>query len=278
MQSFGWIRNPLSIVALFISLIYGMSALLFGTSVGRLSPDNQSVMVWFIIIFPFAVLGVFAWLVAKHHQKLYGPSDYRSEDVFASTFQPATFKEIARKLEADVKTQHEEVAEEPGATHREGALVQPGPLHFKIKSDAIRSAYILENLALQRFEREIKAPLLRNVKLADGLLVDGILERGSSLTVIEVKVLRGGRSPFLVLRSGERALSKAKQRLIHSDKPVKTLLILVAEEEAAVQDIERRISEEIEGPRPDKIRVYRASDLLKQFGDLLGSPSDDAAD
>ncbi|NUU43066.1 hypothetical protein [Tardiphaga robiniae] len=273
MQSFGWIRNPLSIVALFISLIYGMSALLFGTSVARLSPGNQSVMVWFIVIFPFAVLGVFAWLVAKHHQKLYGPSDYRSEDVFASTFQPATAKEIARKLEADVKTQHEEAAEGSEIAGREGAVIKPGPLQFKIKSEAIRSAYILENLALQRLEREIKAPLLRNVKLAEGQVVDGIWERGASLTIIEVKVLRRGRSPSLVLRGGQRVLSRAKQQLIHSEKSVHTLLVLIIEDDSAMQDVHRHISRSGEGENPDRTRVYRASELLKQFGDILGSSS-----
>ena len=35
-------RNPLGIIALFISLIYGMSALLLGTSVDSLAMFNQT--------------------------------------------------------------------------------------------------------------------------------------------------------------------------------------------------------------------------------------------
>src|SRR5262245_17829050 len=75
-------RNPLGIIALFISLIYGMSALLLGTSVSSLLPANQTVLVYFIVVFPFVVLSVFGWLVSRHHTKLYGPADYRTDKGF----------------------------------------------------------------------------------------------------------------------------------------------------------------------------------------------------
>ena len=71
-------RNPLGIIALFISLIYGMSAVLLGTSVKNLSSANQTILVYFIVVFPFVVLGVFGWLVSRHHTKLYGPADCRT--------------------------------------------------------------------------------------------------------------------------------------------------------------------------------------------------------
>src|ERR1700678_3537962 len=76
-----WItKNPLGIIAFFISLIYGMSALLLAQTVEILLPDNQTILVRFIVIFPFVVLAVFGWLLAKHHTKLYGPADYRNSD------------------------------------------------------------------------------------------------------------------------------------------------------------------------------------------------------
>jgi hypothetical protein len=61
-------RNPLGIIALFISLIYGMSALLLGTSAKNLSLENQTKLVYFIVGFPFVVLSVFGWLVSRHHR------------------------------------------------------------------------------------------------------------------------------------------------------------------------------------------------------------------
>jgi len=88
-------RNPLGIIALFISLIYAMSALLLGFSIDNLAPDNQTILVTFIAIFPFVVLGVFGWLVAQHHTKLYGPGDFQSDQGFleASTSNPASLGE-----------------------------------------------------------------------------------------------------------------------------------------------------------------------------------------
>jgi hypothetical protein len=64
-------RNPLSIIALSISLIYGISAILLGASVKDLQPHNQDRLVWFIILFPVAILAGFLWLVIGHHRKLY---------------------------------------------------------------------------------------------------------------------------------------------------------------------------------------------------------------
>ncbi|AKI02281.1 hypothetical protein IMCC20628_03595 [Hoeflea sp. IMCC20628] len=66
-------RNPLGIIALFISLIYGISALLLGASVDMLTPDNQERLVWFIICFPVGILLAFLYLVTWHHRKLYSP-------------------------------------------------------------------------------------------------------------------------------------------------------------------------------------------------------------
>src|SRR5947209_7163766 len=75
-------RNPLGILALFIALIYGMAALVLEVAVAKLAGANQTVLVWFLVIFPVVVLLTFAWLVVKHHRKLYGPADYRSDESF----------------------------------------------------------------------------------------------------------------------------------------------------------------------------------------------------
>jgi hypothetical protein len=75
-------RGPLGIIALFISLIYAISALLLAASVTQLSQGNKTPLICFIVLFPFAVLIMFSWLVAGHHKKLYAPSDFRSDDSF----------------------------------------------------------------------------------------------------------------------------------------------------------------------------------------------------
>lgn len=80
-------RNPLGIIALFIVLVYGLACLVFGVSSKDLSSCERFPLVLFISIFPILVLISFAWLVSKHHDKLYGPRDYRSDESFIQTFQ-----------------------------------------------------------------------------------------------------------------------------------------------------------------------------------------------
>ena len=75
-------KTPLGITALFIVLIYGVAALVLGLSGANLTAEQRLPLVWFLVTFPVLVLIVFAWLVAKHHTKLYGPSDFRDQKLF----------------------------------------------------------------------------------------------------------------------------------------------------------------------------------------------------
>jgi hypothetical protein len=74
-------RNPLGIIALFQVLVEAIAALV----TARLDASNTAALlplVWFLVLFPVAVLAVFTYLVACHHSKLYGPRDYTDEANF----------------------------------------------------------------------------------------------------------------------------------------------------------------------------------------------------
>lgn len=75
----GLSKNPLGIIALFIVLVYGFAALVT-TFASTLSPMERLPLIYFLVIFPILVLGVFAWLVSRHSSKLYSPGDYRNEE------------------------------------------------------------------------------------------------------------------------------------------------------------------------------------------------------
>jgi hypothetical protein len=77
-------RNPIGIIALFIVLVYAMAACVLGFS-SALTPDERLPIVWFLVSFPVLVLLSFVWLVAKHHEKLYAPTDYESDEGFLSS-------------------------------------------------------------------------------------------------------------------------------------------------------------------------------------------------
>lgn len=86
----GLTRNPLGIIALFVSLIYGFACLVLSTSISNLHDNCERLpLIWFIIVFPIIILVAFIFLVTKHHGKLYSPSDYGSADSFLKTIEGA---------------------------------------------------------------------------------------------------------------------------------------------------------------------------------------------
>ncbi|MCE4073509.1 MULTISPECIES: hypothetical protein [Pseudomonas] len=80
--------NPLGVIALFISLIYGMASALLGYSADKLSQCERWPIIWFVVSFPVLVLAVFCYLVVKHHGKLYSPKDFSSDAGFLETLSP----------------------------------------------------------------------------------------------------------------------------------------------------------------------------------------------
>jgi len=76
-------KSPLGIIALFIVLVYGFASLVVGFGqnlVGHITP-----LIYFMVFFPVVVFFGFLWLVAKHYNKLYGPSDFKDEENFLKT-------------------------------------------------------------------------------------------------------------------------------------------------------------------------------------------------
>ncbi|MBV6325721.1 hypothetical protein [Duganella violaceipulchra] len=98
----GLAKNPIGIIALFIVLIYGFAALTLGFN-PKLEFWERVPLVWFLVLFPVAVLALFGWLVSQHHEKLYAPSDFRTDDIFLKKSQ------ISEKREADFQASNEEL-------------------------------------------------------------------------------------------------------------------------------------------------------------------------
>lgn len=85
MKDFGQIavklsRSPLGIIALAFVLVYGIAALLAGKA--GFEPNERQILIWFLVIFPTLIFFIFCWLVTRHHEKLYAPSDFMDETHF----------------------------------------------------------------------------------------------------------------------------------------------------------------------------------------------------
>lgn len=69
-------KTPLGIIALFLVLIYALACSLIGFGAKNIKEIQDSPLIWFLTLFPLAVLIAFTYLVAKHHWKLYPASEY----------------------------------------------------------------------------------------------------------------------------------------------------------------------------------------------------------
>jgi hypothetical protein len=94
-------RNPLGIIALFIVLVYGLAALVTGFADSS-SPEERLPLVYFLVLFPVLVLGVFAWLVSRHSNKLFGPSDFKDEENYVKIL-TATASLAVASVKSDTK-------------------------------------------------------------------------------------------------------------------------------------------------------------------------------
>lgn len=105
-------RNPLGIIALFIVMVYALASLVISLAKPEFYLHPYHPCVVFLSAFPLCVLATFAYLVAKHHEKLYGPSDYENQQDFKDTFKlpqsltgktgVATSESVTRAVAPDV--------------------------------------------------------------------------------------------------------------------------------------------------------------------------------
>jgi hypothetical protein len=109
----GLTRNPLGILAIFLGVLYGIAGLLLGTSNSNSTELNQTLLTILVVLFPFISLATFGWLVAKHHAKLYSPTDFRTDEGFFGSLASATFEEADKKLNHEAKVLDQEMRELP---------------------------------------------------------------------------------------------------------------------------------------------------------------------
>lgn len=94
LEKVGHIKNPLTVIAIFagIAEISGTIVLPF------ISPENQSIYIWFLMFFPFYLVWVFFRTLNRDHTVLYAPSDYKDENNFVNPVVRSTPTEQANKL------------------------------------------------------------------------------------------------------------------------------------------------------------------------------------
>jgi hypothetical protein len=190
------VRNPLGIVALFISLIYAFANLLLGVTVSALTEQERYPLIIFIVLFPVIVLCVFYRLVSKHHGKLYAPGDYKDDQSFLRTLSP---QERQEKLEREVAESLPEpvgaealplsVAAVSVAPKAERAVTasRDNPSLAQLYDETRK----IESAALAHLEREFGVAEGKDIGISNtGVSFDALLKGGEKPVFAEIKILR----------------------------------------------------------------------------------------
>ncbi|EGQ8093210.1 hypothetical protein OC523_007460 [Vibrio vulnificus] len=208
-------RNPLGIIALFISLIYGFASLLLSVSAEKLTENERWPIIIFIVVFPVLVLMAFYRLVTNHHGKLYAPADFKDDKSFLVTL---SAEEQERKLEKEVNETLgeaiEDIVEEkivpPTKNQKRNTKnisesVSKKQEHMKFRNDLKE----VEEVVINEIGKELNAEMRRNVGVGStGASFDAIaISNSQELPIfIEVKALKSSSTSTAML---ERVLYNA---------------------------------------------------------------------
>ena len=265
-------RNPLGIIALFISLIYAMSAVLLGTSIKNLSSENQTILVYFIVGFPFIVLSVFGWLVSCHHTKLYGPGDYRTDRSFLEAGRTVTSADLGKRLEQELTLETEESPIDNGKMQLEKSDSPEGKLERVIfgtgtgRSSILSQAYLAEGLVFQALQAELGGSIRREVAIG-GLHVDGLVYGADgATTVVEIKIISARSGNYMRrIREAKTFLDQAQTALKNQGiENCKSLLALLIDgNQGRLSEIKQTFART--GIDLD-MRVYGLQELIDGYG------------
>lgn len=199
-------RNPLGIIALFISLIYGFASLLLDSSAEKITAAERWPLILFVVLFPIMVLVAFYKLVTKHHGKLYAPGDFQDDKSFLRTLSP---EEQAVRLEKEVKESLDQVkggqiansieftkqSEPDNDNQAEREKRQEEHRQFRQELEKIEANVI------ERIAEEYGAKAERNIGIGgtDANFDAFLPSKEDRFTFVEVKVLRSPGPAMMIL-------------------------------------------------------------------------------
>ncbi len=223
-------RNPLGLIALFLVLIYGLATLIL--TVADLEPSERNPLIWFLVIFPVLVLGMFGWLVSMHHTKLYAPSDYRADETFlrAGKIQAYVSAGVASAKLKDIGFSEDEIEESAKASVEILSSVETEPSKFRNllernpsilwvddhPGNNIHERQVMEALGLQFVTAVSTEEALKKVKTKSfGAIISDMgrpPDARAGYTLLKLLRDEGNKTPYIIY-AGSRAPEHLKEAI-----------------------------------------------------------------
>jgi hypothetical protein len=270
-------RNPLGIIALFLLLVYGIAGLVFRLAAKNLSATERQPLIWFLVAFPALVLIMFAWLVARHHTKLYSPADYHDAEGF---FRALTPTEQRARLAAEVEELQTQIVEgaspsspradsssSADSDRRRDVPPKSGAVSFasQKRPDLHAAVALAEDLAFRELSAEFGAHPARHVRIPGDIEVDGVFQIGDQTIAVEIKYIRAEMNwSSLVREAVVRANVLTRATWIRRWR----FLFAVVADRVAKEEREKLRKQLVEQSSTCaiEVRVYDFTELQQKFG------------
>lgn len=249
-----FLRNPLGVIALFVTICYFIAGLVFSVGLDKLSGTTERLpFIWFVIIFPVIIFVGFIYLVCFHHTKLYGPGDFKNE---------ANFVELTKE---ERKTKYMKEAAESSVDEEQTPMnIENSAELIKNENSNIRAlAYSAENsahLAIQKlnaiYNTKFNEEVRDNRSVYDAIgIIDG------NLYVVECKYVRN-HVTINHLRNTYQQILRYRESMSRQDPQMVIVYVLekyTAEVSAKIQNYYKSIESGL------KIFVFDYNELKTQY-------------
>lgn len=217
-------RNPLGLIALFLTFIYGIAGGVIGANFGNLKGQSERLpLIWFIVIFPFVILGVFVYLVVKHNEKLYAPKNFDNQEGFLI----ANGKQISPNKETKPLDKPEII---PVNKNNFSLVAFSTP---QCRNDI---AIKLQEAALKKYSVDHDMEIKTEVRMSNRFVCDGISEKNGETYLFEVKSNYSPTKDDAIFKNIEII---KKQLLERGNWKLHIVLILVSEKYIEHETINR---------------------------------------
>jgi hypothetical protein len=269
-EKIGHIKNPLTIIAIFAGLaeVSGTAILPF------ISDINQSIFIWYLILFPSFLVIFFFITLNFNHKVLYAPSDYKDEENFLRLFKNTPPQDKVKRIKEEIKDSLEindqftlpETPKQSTGEHQVNAVTMDD------HSRSLSATYFLaEELIIKKLSIEYGFNIKRDVTFAhdNGKYdFDGISADSNSFTVIEVKYMKTARSSELSINKALESVQHLFFTLTNDQKKSFRFILALGTDMPKEEhpSILNKVSEKIRGYLFDtEVKIYNIRDLEKEF-------------
>lgn len=190
-EKIGHIKNPLTVIAIFAATVEvsGTTVLPF------IEPNNQRLYIWFLMLFPVFLVGLFFLILNFNHKVLYAPSDYKNENNFLKSFGRATAAEREEKYREEFEETAEDVkSENTQDVDNQADQAQKNYSNKDRYSMLMANVLLAERLALNKLSKDLNLDFKTDVRFETSsrrkIIFDGLAFDGDKIHAAEIKLFR----------------------------------------------------------------------------------------